>query len=109
MGGPRKKQPLIWRYKQPYKEVIKMKLNVRRFKKIRKDYGKLEKSAKQGFMMDVVMYDCDEDCIKAFWLDLPDDVQMRVMDIFNTRVHNLRREIMDILIEERDKRMYGDK
>lgn len=76
-------------------------------RRIRKDYNELHKFERVGFLIDAILYNCDEESIKAFWLQMPRDVQLEVIGIFDERIHEIRQEVLQYLIDTRNIEMYG--
>lgn len=75
-------------------------------RRIREDYHDLHKFERVGFLIDAILYNCDEEFIKAFWLQMPRDVQLEVIGIFDKRIHEIRQEVLQYLIDSRNIEIY---
>jgi len=78
-------------------------------RRIREDYHDLHKCERVGFLIDAILYNCDEESMKAFWLQLPKDVQLEVIGIFDKRIHDIRQEVLQYLIDSRNIELYEKK
>lgn len=85
------------------------KKKIARAKRMRNDYRESHRNDRLTFMMDAVMYNCDEESMKAFWLQLPRNVQLEVIGIFDKRLHEIRQEVLQYLIDSRNVELFGKK
>lgn len=85
------------------------KKKINKARRMRDDYRELNRNERMAFTMDAVMYNCDEESMEAFWLQLPRDVQLEVVGIFDKRLHEIRQEVLQYLIDSRNVELFGKK
>lgn len=77
--------------------------------RIRQDYHDLHKYDQVGFLIDAILYNCDEESIKTFWLQIPRDAQLEVVGIFDKRLREIRQEVVQCLIDRRNDEIFKKK